>query len=117
MNVGLRMRLHEIPSDLSQDIIRLNELWSEGLSRFGGPFLAGEAFTAVDAFFAPVAYRIQTFGLEVSDEAQSYAQGLLNLPGMRSWTSAALAETFREADHEVEFQAIGEILQDLRQTE
>ena len=34
-----------------------------GFERFGGPYLAGAEFTAVDAFFAPVVFRVQTYGL------------------------------------------------------
>ena len=45
------------------DIARLVELWGDGFKRFGGPFLAGNSFGAVDAFFCPVAFRVQTYGL------------------------------------------------------
>ena len=41
-----------------------------GLSLFGGPYLAGEAFSAVDAFFGPVAFRVQTFGIKLSDASR-----------------------------------------------
>jgi glutathione S-transferase len=67
MNVGLRIRLRDVPPLLARDIARISELWNEGLARFGGPFLAGEDFTAVDAFFAPVAFRIQTYGLSLAE--------------------------------------------------
>ena len=66
----------------SFDIARIDELWCEGLQRFGGPFLAGSAFCAVDAFFAPVAVRIRGFDLHLSDTALAYADRLLHLaPG------------------------------------
>ena len=58
---------------LERDIDRVGALWNDGLRRFGGPFLAGGAFTAVDAFFAPVAYRIQTYGLTLEPRAAEYA--------------------------------------------
>jgi glutathione S-transferase len=50
MSCGLRIRLDEFPAALERDVARLGTLWNEGLRRFGGPFLAGAAFTAVDAF-------------------------------------------------------------------
>ena len=50
---------------LETELQRLRSLWTEGLTRFGGPFLAGATFTAVDAFFAPVAFRLQTYGLRL----------------------------------------------------
>jgi len=63
MNCGLRIQIASPSPALAKDLTRLNALWLEGLTRFGGPYLAGPAFTAVDAFFAPVAFRIQTYGL------------------------------------------------------
>jgi len=114
MNVGLRIRLHATPPALVRDIARLGELWSEGLMRFGGPFLAGDAFTAVDAFFAPVAFRIRTYGLALDDAAAAYAQHLLTLPAMRRWEADALTETWREPGHETEAREVGTILEDLR---
>jgi glutathione S-transferase len=114
MNCGLRLRLHNSPETLTNDLNRLDELWSDGLSRFGGPFLAGAAFTAVDAFYAPVAFRIQTYGLPLSPASQEYANRLLALEGMRSWYQAALSEPWREVGHEREVLAQAELLQDYR---
>jgi len=114
MSCGLRIRLHARPAALERDIARIAEIWSEGLARFGGPFLAGPAFTAVDAFYAPVAFRAQTYGLEFGTAADAYAARLLALPAMREWYEAALAEPWREAAHEAEVRAVGEWLEDLR---
>lgn len=114
MSVGLRIRLHEKPPALMTELTRLDELWCDGLDRFGGPFLAGAAFSAVDAFFGPVAFRVQTYGLELSPRAAGYAQRLLNLPPMREWEAAALAETRRDQSHETEILAAGQVLEDRR---
>ena len=114
MNCGLRIALHAMPDALRRDIARIDELWREGLERFGGPWLAGPDFTAVDAFYAPVAFRIQTFGLELGDAAAAYTARLLALPAMREWYEAALAETAREPGHEAEARAAGTITDDLR---
>lgn len=115
MNCGIRVRLDDVPPALQRDIDRIGELWNEGVRRFGGPFLAGEAFTAVDAFFAPVAFRVQTYGLVLDETAASYAARLLALPSMQSWQTAALLEPWREPGHEAEAQRAGTWLQDLRQ--
>src|SRR4029450_13294768 len=61
MNCGLRIRLHAVEAALGRDLRRLEALWADGLARFGGPFLAGVRFSAVDAFFAPVAMGLQTY--------------------------------------------------------
>lgn len=114
MNCGVTVRLHEEPPALRRDIARLNALWNEGLSRFGGPFLVGASFTAADAFFAPVAFRFKGYGLVAEGSAAGYLGRLLALPGMREWHAAALAETWRDAEHEDDVRAAGTILEDLR---
>lgn len=116
MNCGVRVALAEIPDALRRDIARVDELWREGLDRFGGPYLAGSAFTAVDAFFAPVAFRVQTYGVELGDAAAAYAKTILGLPGMRDWYEAALLETYREIGHERELHEAGTVTADLRRT-
>jgi glutathione S-transferase len=114
MNCGLRVRLRDVPPMLARDVGRLDELWSQGLARFGGPFLAGKDFTAVDAFFAPVAFRAQTYGLPFAGESAAYVARMLALPAMRSWYTDALAETWREPGHEAEAEVAGTWLEDLR---
>jgi len=114
MNVGIRVKLTQAPAALQQDLVRLDALWQQGLTEFGGPFLAGERFTAVDAFFAPVAFRVQSYGLVLSAEAMAYVARLLALPAMQQWTSAALAEGRREPSHEQACVAFGELITDLR---
>jgi glutathione S-transferase len=114
MNVGLEVRLREIEPALHRDVERIDELWSEGLSRFGGRFLGGAAFTAVDAFFAPVAFRVAGYGLPLGEAAAAYASRLLDLPSMQDWKRAALLEPWREADHEADAAASGAIVADHR---
>jgi glutathione S-transferase len=113
MNCGVRVKLHEMPEVLQRDVARVNELWNDGLAQFGGPFLAGKAFTNVDAFFAPVAFRVQTYGLKIEGAAQAYLKRLLDLPAMREWYEAALAETFRD-EHDEQALKFGTVTQDLR---
>jgi glutathione S-transferase len=114
MSCGIRVRLREFPAALERDIGRLGALWSEGLRRFGGPFLAGDAFTAVDAFFAPVAFRAQTYGLTLGHLGDGYVSRLLQLESMRDWYAAALAETTRDLPHEAEIREAGMVTEDLR---
>jgi glutathione S-transferase len=116
MSCGQRIRLKEIPAALERDIARLGILWNDGLSRFGGPFLAGNAFSAVDAFYAPVAFRIQSYGLALDAAAAAYAGLLLQTRSMREWYAAGLAETFRDSPHEEEILQMGSVLEDFRAT-
>ena len=117
MNCGVRVQLNLISSALQHDLNRIDELWSEGLDRFGGPFLAGDAFCAVDAFFAPVAFRIQTFGLHLGEASNGYVQRLLDLETMRNWYDAALRESWREISHDQEILDAGVVNQDFRAPE
>ncbi|MBN3264555.1 glutathione S-transferase family protein [Pectobacterium brasiliense] len=114
MSCGVRVKMNEISPDLSNDIHRIGELWQEGLTRFGGPFLAGKQFSAVDAFFAPVVFRIKTYQLPVSPEATAYCDHLLAQPAMQRWLQDALAETWREAAHDDEVKKAGEVIEDFR---
>jgi len=114
MSCGQRIRLHEVPAPLERDMDRLAALWNEGLRRFGGPFLAGGSFTAVDAFYAPVAFRIQTSELALDVQAGAYASRLLTLRAMREWYADALKETLRDQPHEDDVARVGTVLQDLR---
>jgi glutathione S-transferase len=114
MSCGVRVRLIEHPAALDRDVARVGALWNEGLRRFGGPFLAGSAFTAVDAFFAPVAFRVQTYGLALDATADAYAKRLLGLESMKAWHAAGIKETIRDLPHEKEIMQMGTVLQDLR---
>jgi glutathione S-transferase len=116
MTVGLKIELNETPPDLVQDLARLDELWTEGFDRFGGPFLAGNRFSAVDAFFAPVVFRARTYGLELGPLARAYSERLLDLAGMKRWYADGCAETYREPSHEAEIAALGRCVEDRRAT-
>jgi glutathione S-transferase len=99
---------------LAQDISRITELWNDGLSRFGGSFLAGDDFSAADAFFCPVAFRVQSYGVPLDANASAYVARLLALPAMRRWYDAALAEPWRILRYEDDARAVGEITADFR---
>ena len=102
----------ECPMDLSfreavtvseathNDLWRLVELWSGHLKRFGGPFLVGE-WSIADAFYTPVATRLRSYGLILSDYGDAgacgaYAERLLETPEFLDWEKAALADVRTE---------------------
>ena len=113
MNVGVRVRMAPHDAALAKDVTRVRELFEEGLDRFGGPWLAGPDFTAMDAFYAPVAFRIRTHGL-VAGRAQIWVDHILAHPAMRQWEEEALAESWREPSHETEVGASGQMVEDFR---
>jgi len=114
MNVGVRAKPKLMSDALKKDIARLAELWGEGLSRFGGPWLAGEAFTAADAFFAPVAYRVRTYDLDVGATGRVWVDHIIAHSAMQDWEAQALSESWREKGHEEELAACGDVIEDFR---
>ena len=114
MNVGVRVAVSKRSTAVEADITRIVELWQQGLARFGGPFLAGKEFCAVDAFFAPVAFRFRSYGVAMNGATAGYLETMLAHPAMQEWETAALAEDFRETEHEAELANAGTVTADLR---
>lgn len=113
MNVGVRVAPKPKSQALERNVARLREIFEQGLDRFGGPWLAGKEFTAADAFYAPVAFRIRTYGLDVGRGAE-WVERVIAHPAMQEWERQALAESWREASHEAEIAAAGSITADYR---
>jgi len=95
MDLSLRSEV-AVSEATHDDLRRLVELWSGLLTRFGGPFLVGE-WSIADAFFTPVATRLRSYGLHLSDYADLgpcgvYAERLLETPEFLEWEKAALAD-------------------------
>ncbi len=113
MNVGVRVKPKPMSEGLQRNVARLGEIFEAGLAQFGGPWLAGALFTAADAFYAPVAFRIRTYGLDVG-AGQAWVNRILAHPAMQQWEAEALAEDWREVSHEAELAAAGVITADYR---
>lgn len=73
------------------DLARLEVLWAWARERSGGDWLCG-AYSAADAFFAPVAARIAGYNLPVGPEAAAYVAAHLAHPSFRRWRAMGLAE-------------------------
>lgn len=114
MNCGVRIQYGEIAAPLAQEIARLCGLLKEGLEKFGGPFLAGSSFTAVDAYYAPVAFRVQTYGLPVAPDAMQYVSHLLGQSSMKEWYTSALQEPWRMVQYETDARSAGTLQADYR---
>ncbi len=96
MTMCIRERVDVRPwsNEVKANIARIEEIWNESRRRFGGggDFLCGE-FTLADAFYAPVAFRFQTYDVRLSGEAGGVFARLLAHPFLREWEAASLAET------------------------
>lgn len=84
-----------------KDLHRVEQLWGGLLARSGGPYLFG-AFSAADAMFAPLATRLRTYDLPVSDVAGRYVEAIYALPAFQDWLSQALQEPWVVDDDEID---------------
>ncbi len=82
------------------DVARVDQLWTEGLRRFGGPWLAGESWGAADILYAPVASRLTTYDVKLSPDADAYRARAMAHPLVAEWVDAAAAETVIRPDYE-----------------
>lgn len=87
--VGAQL-LAEKPA-LQRDLARVIAAFGDALQASGGPFLFGD-FGAVDAYYAPVAARIRSYGLPLPAAVAAYIERLWAAPGVAAWVADALAE-------------------------
>lgn len=95
--VGARL-MSEQPG-VRVDLARIVAMWLQALADHRGPWLFGD-YSIADAYYAPVASRIRTYGLPVPDEVQAYVDRLHASPGVAAWV--------REAQREHDFVAADE---------
>lgn len=83
-------------ADTQADIDRIVGLWAWVWSKWGaqGPYLFGDRFGAVDAFFTPVASRFRTYHIPLNPDSQRYVDALLDHPATREFYAAGQRETW-----------------------
>lgn len=93
MNLRVSYETCDPPQAVLDDLARLERLWSWARDTTGatGPWLCG-AYSAADAFYAPVATRIATYNLPVSDAAMAYVQAHLAHPSFRRWRAMGMVD-------------------------
>ena len=81
------------PDAVRTDLARLELLWSWARRQTGAQdaWLCG-AYSAADAFFAPVAARIAGYNLPVGAEAAAYVAAHLAHPSFRRWRAMGFAD-------------------------
>lgn len=93
MNIRALISIGTADDALAADLDRITTLWRECRASYGsgGEFLFG-AWSIVDAFFTPVAFRFQTYGIELGKTEAAYAQALRSTPEAQTWCAAAKVE-------------------------
>ena len=91
--MNLRLAYKDVPVSeaVLADLARLETVWTFALEATGGPWLGG-TYSIADAFYAPVAARIATYGLPVNAQAQDYVDRHLAHPLFRAWRAHGLVE-------------------------
>lgn len=89
------------PDVVRRDLHRVETLWGQLLERSGGPYLFG-SFSAADAMFAPLATRLRTYDLPVSDMAGRYVEAIYALPAFQEWLGLALQEPWVVDEDEID---------------
>ena len=101
MNLRRRYPDHPLSDDAKADVARLERIWAWALDRFGGPWLGGAAFSAADAFYAPTASRLHTYGVAGGPVAQGYVDRIMAHPAMTEWIKAGMNEPWIAARYEL----------------
>lgn len=92
MNIRRRTEPRALSPETAAQVARIDALWSQCLTRFGGPFLFGATPTLADAMFAPVATRFRTYGITLSPAAQSWCDVIFADGSFKEWEAEAIAE-------------------------
>jgi len=95
MNIRARKPARQWPADVAKEIARLSEIFAGARQ----PYLFG-SFSIADAFFAPVACRFLTYGVDAPGPAGRYCTELLQHPAVRGWIAAATAEAHAIAKYD-----------------
>ena len=103
MNARARNRHTAMPAALEADIERIDEIWNDCRSRFGGggPWLFGE-YSIADAMYAPVVLRFNTYGTSsITPAARWYMATVLEDDALQEWLQAAKHESWTNPSSEV----------------
>ncbi|MDK1287547.1 glutathione S-transferase family protein [Pseudoalteromonas sp. B95] len=94
MPMNIRAKRHvEVNSQILKDIQRVEIIFTEQMQRYKqkGDWLFGD-WSMVDAMFAPVCLRFDTYGIELNACAQKYVKQVLACPVLSRWRDQALLE-------------------------
>jgi glutathione S-transferase len=93
MDFVRKLPLPELSEATETQIERIENAWSDALSRYGddGGFLFGR-FSVADCMYAPVVSRFRTYGIALPAALEAYCERIMALPAMVDWGRAAQAE-------------------------
>lgn len=92
MNMRRAVAPLAVDERVRKDVRRVEALFDDCLTRYGGPYLLGERFTIADGMFAPVVNRLQIYALSEHVAVERYREALQALEAWQAWAQASAAE-------------------------
>lgn len=102
MNIHRRIATPDLPAETRAELDRLDAMWKNLRERYGadGPWLFG-ARTIADAFYAPVATRMRTYGVALSPASQTWCDAVFADPDFRAWEAASIPNSWDASGYSV----------------
>lgn len=93
MDIKLRTTLSHLTPGTVSDIERICHIWDQSIRTNRGPYLLGKTFGILDAFYAPIVLRLQSYGINVENKnAAKYMKAILENQAVKEWIARAKAE-------------------------
>lgn len=102
MNIKARHPGFKVFAGARPDIERIVAIWTECLTRHGGPYLFGR-ITMADAMYAPVCSRFTTYDVKLPSLAAAYRDRIMGWDLMQEWAAGAMDEPEDIDELDVEF--------------
>lgn len=103
MNLRTAWRGYAPSPEVRADLARIDMLWERALERSGGPWLFG-AYSAADAFHAPVAARVAGYALPVGAASAAYVERALTHPSVLRWRAEAQSDGPDQAVYDLPYE-------------
>jgi len=92
MNIKAHFPSFKVWSRAQADIDRVQEIWTECLGQYGGPYLFGKEVSLADAMYAPVVTRFLTYDIPLDKACAAYVKRIMALPALQEWIAEAQKE-------------------------
>jgi glutathione S-transferase len=95
MNILRRVLVPSWPAETAAELARIDALLAGLRQRYGvdGPWLFG-ARSIADAFYAPVATRLRTYGVRSSEATMTWCEQIFGDPDFRDWESQCVPNSW-----------------------
>jgi glutathione S-transferase len=102
MNIHRRVQAQDWPTETRAELDRLDALWKFLRTRFAarGPWLFG-ARTIADAFYAPVATRMRTYGVSLSGPSQAWCEAVFADRDFRDWEADSIPNSWDASGYSI----------------